>query len=83
MNVKIVIPKSVSYTKAIQQKCLDCCCGVRKEVRDCTIFRCPLFPYRFGMRPDSYINKHPNTVVVTKEGRRIRKSSITKNKKEE
>ena len=72
MSVKITIPKTISYTKAIQKKCLDCCCGARTEVRDCEIYHCPLFPYRFGVRPDSYVNKHPRTVIVNEKGRKIR-----------
>ena len=37
--------------KAIRAKCLDCCCGVQKEVRLCPSENCPLRPYRFGHRP--------------------------------
>lgn len=37
--------------KAIRAKCLDCCCGQAKEVRLCPIEKCPLYPYRFGKRP--------------------------------
>jgi hypothetical protein len=38
--------------KAIRKKCLDCCCGQFKEVRNCTTINCALYPYRFGHRPD-------------------------------
>lgn len=38
--------------KAIRKKCLDCCCGSIKEVRECTVIKCPIYPYRFGRRPD-------------------------------
>lgn len=37
--------------KAIRAKCLDCCCGNSNEVRQCTIEKCALYPYRFGHRP--------------------------------
>ena len=37
--------------KAIRAKCLECCCGQVKEVRECVIKRCALFPYRMGHRP--------------------------------
>jgi hypothetical protein len=37
--------------KAIRAKCLDCSCGSRKEVSECLIPDCPLYPYRFGKRP--------------------------------
>ena len=41
--------------KSIRKKCLDCCCGSRKEVRLCTIVDCALYPYRFGKRPTQAI----------------------------
>jgi hypothetical protein len=37
--------------KAVRAKCLDCCCGQRKEVRQCQILDCPLWHYRMGRRP--------------------------------
>ena len=37
--------------RAIRAKCIDCCCGQRAEVRQCTAQRCPLWPYRMGHRP--------------------------------
>ena len=72
MSVRISIPKNISYTSAIKAKCLDCCCGQRTEVRDCEIYNCPLFPYRFGMSPTSYVKKHPRTIIVSEKGRKIR-----------
>ena len=41
--------------KAIRKKCLDCCCGSRKEVRECPVTECTLYPYRFGHRPTKAI----------------------------
>ena len=38
--------------KAMRQKCLDCSCYQPKEVRECTILNCALYPYRMGKRPD-------------------------------
>ena len=38
--------------KSIRKKCLDCCCGQLKEVRNRTVINCALYPYRFGHRPD-------------------------------
>jgi hypothetical protein len=38
--------------KAIRAKCLDCCCWQPKEVRECTVLDCALYPYRLGRRPD-------------------------------
>ena len=45
--------------KAIRAKCLDCSCGMAKEVRQCPIKDCPLWPYRMGKRPknDKYIDE--------------------------
>ena len=38
--------------KAIRKKCLDCSYWSPKEVRKCTVIGCPIYPYRFGRRPD-------------------------------
>ena len=38
--------------KAIRKKCLDCCAGSRKEIRECTVINCACWVYRFGRRPD-------------------------------
>jgi len=35
-------------SKAIREKCLDCVCQQRAEVRRCHIVSCPLWPWRFG-----------------------------------
>ncbi len=37
--------------KSIRAKCLDCCCGQYKEVKECLITNCALWPYRLGKRP--------------------------------
>ncbi len=39
--------------KAIRKNCLDCSYYQSKEVRLCTVIKCPLFAYRFGRRPDT------------------------------
>ena len=38
--------------RAIRKKCMDCCCDQLKEIRECPVIKCPLYPYRFGKRPD-------------------------------
>ena len=43
--------KKLTPIKAIRAKCIDCSCGQLKEVRECPITRCPLYPYRMGKRP--------------------------------
>ena len=37
--------------KAIRAKCMDCTCYQPKEIRECPITSCPLWPYRMGHRP--------------------------------
>ena len=41
----------ITPIKAIRAKCLDCCCGQRKEVMLCPCGDCPLYLYRFGKNP--------------------------------
>jgi hypothetical protein len=38
--------------KAILAKCDDCCCGDKKEVKECEISRCSLHEYRLGKNPN-------------------------------
>lgn len=42
--------------KTIRAKCIECCCGSKKEVATCAIKKCPLYPYRLGKRPKEYIS---------------------------
>ena len=37
--------------KAIREKCLDCCCYQKEEVKLCTCTDCPLYPFRMGKNP--------------------------------
>jgi hypothetical protein len=37
--------------KALQLRCLDCCCGNPNEVRKCTAVACPSWPFRMGVNP--------------------------------
>ena len=39
--------------KAIREKCLDCSSGSFTEAENCPVTNCALYPYRFGMRPDT------------------------------
>ena len=43
--------KILTPIKSIRAKCLECCCGQKKEVKLCTAKDCPLYPYRLGHRP--------------------------------
>jgi hypothetical protein len=37
--------------RAIRKKCLECCCGSQKQVKECHITDCTLWPWRLGRRP--------------------------------
>lgn len=54
----------MTMAKAIRAKCLDCVCGQEVEVRKYTLSSCPLFPYRFGCRPETYIRRNKETVKI-------------------
>ena len=41
--------------KAIRKKCLDCSYWSPKEVRTCIVIGCPIYPYRYGRRPDKAV----------------------------
>lgn len=51
--------KKLTPMRAIREKCMDCCCWQRKEVRLCPIVRCSLYPYRFGKRPKNDMPRAP------------------------
>lgn len=55
--------KQLTPVKAIRAKCIDCCCGEKKEVRECNMAECPLWPYRMGKRPtaDTDIDSNKNS----------------------
>lgn len=57
-KMQIIVPEKISYSRAIREKCLNCCCGQEKEVALCEVKDCPLFPYRFGCRPESAIKRY-------------------------
>lgn len=43
--------KNLTPIKSIRAKCIDCSRGQLKEVKECPIKNCPLWPYRMGRRP--------------------------------
>ena len=49
--------KEITPMKAIRQHCLSCSGGSPKEVADCIIKDCSLYPYRFGRRPQTIKKK--------------------------
>ncbi len=57
--------------KAIRKNCLECSGGLSNVVKWCPCdgvhsTRCHLWPYRFGMRPDSVRRKHGEMFVTPK-----------------
>jgi len=51
--------------KAIRANCLDCSCGSYKNVRWCPATDCPLWPYRFGMRPETAAKQYGDDLMDT------------------
>lgn len=43
--------RALTPIKAIRAKCMDCTCNQPKEIRECSITSCALWPYRMGKRP--------------------------------
>ncbi len=49
--------------KSIRKKCIDCSGGSLKEVRECVIPDCALFPFRMGKNPNCIrLKNKPNLV---------------------
>lgn len=68
--------ENMTPLRAIRLKCLDCCCGQAREVRDCSCPDCGLYPYRLGKNParaglknnGSFAKKHGSTDDSAREG---------------
>lgn len=43
--------KRITALRAIRAKCLDCCGGSKKDVRECMSEDCKLWVFRFGKNP--------------------------------
>ncbi len=41
----------IAPLKAIRKNCIDCSGGSLKEVGECAVADCALFPFRFGRNP--------------------------------
>ena len=50
--------KRLTRAQAIKAKCVDCCCGDRKEVKLCENKHCPLWTYRLGKEVIVEDNSH-------------------------
>ena len=58
-----------SMSRAIAEKCIDCSGGQKREVENCPIKNCPLYPYRMGKA-----EKEPKT-DARKTGKKKRRSA--------
>ncbi|HSH66073.1 MAG TPA: hypothetical protein VLB84_09800 [Bacteroidia bacterium] len=58
--------KRLSPVKAIKIKCLDCSCGSKKEVRECIIQDCPLYPFRLGKNPNRKLKRNSISTIEKK-----------------
>lgn len=68
--------------KAIREKCLECCCGSITEVKECTVERCPIYPFRLGKNP--FRQKKEMTEEQRKAaGERLRKARKSNTDEEE
>ena len=55
--------KILTPLRAIRAKCVNCSAWSMKEVRECVMLDCPLYPYRLGKSP----NRKPR--ILTDEER--------------
>lgn len=37
--------------KAVREFCVECSGGSTAEVKSCPVYKCPLYPFRFGKNP--------------------------------
>lgn len=57
------IPKQI-MSKQIRLKCLDCAGDNSDEVKFCTCSDCPLWYFRFGIYPKTFIRRHGEKSAV-------------------
>lgn len=70
--------KATTPLKAIKEKCLECCCGDRNEVKLCVCENCPLYAFRFGKNP--YLPKREMTEEQKQLAReRLSQFNLSKN----
>ena len=53
-----------SPLKAIRAYCIDCGDGTYSEVRACPVTDCPLYGFRFGIRPQTVAKKEEAKAVL-------------------
>jgi len=57
--------RRTSPLRAIRRFC-RICAGAPRDVRDCTAEHCPLWPFRFGVKPETAAKRGEN--VTPREG---------------
>lgn len=60
--------KKLTATKAIRAKCIQCCCGQLKEVKNCNATECALYHFRLGHAPKEPIDATTLTVFADGTG---------------
>jgi hypothetical protein len=58
-----------SILKAIRTKCLDCSGQQESEVRECSIEKCALYPYRMGKNP--FTNRKGNPEFLKRKSSEV------------
>lgn len=48
--------RKLTYRLAIRAKCMQCSCGSPKEVKECPVKTCALYPFRLGKQPAEPVN---------------------------
>jgi hypothetical protein len=69
LDVRDDLPKATTPLRAIRNKCRDCTCDQRGEIRLCTITKCPLYPFRLGRSAarKGIGGRPPHTAASSKE----------------
>ena len=68
--------------KNVRLHCLDCCCGIASEVKNCQIKTCHLWPYRMGKdttRTRSMTDEQKQAAAERLKSARLAKKSLTNN----
>lgn len=66
IELKDKTTKRLSPVKAIKIKCLDCSGGSKKEVRECIIQDCSLYPFRLGKNPNRKLKRNSVSTIEKK-----------------
>lgn len=48
--------RKLTYRLAIRAKCMQCSCGSPKEIKECPVKTCALYPFRLGKQPAEPVN---------------------------